>query len=174
MTTVGSSESWKERNIASGQQANHFPHVLLPSSYPRFLLQDSSTGQFPPGSPPPPPPTAVGAQVGSQRGPPWGLHTQQDSRASMPLQASQVLSGRFSVQGCPVSSPDLCWVPRDILAGDVWPLCSCLSPSLTLHPELAPHSCAPSKCSLWSSSASSLHPSLESPAGLSLACFVPG
>lgn len=50
----------------------------------------------------------------------------QGLRASPSLSLSlvrQVLCPRL-----PVSSPDLCWVPQDILAGDVWHLCSCLSP----------------------------------------------
>lgn len=44
-------------------------------------------------------------------------------------------------------------------AGVLWHLCSCLSLLyFSLRPEHAPHSCSPSKCSLWPSSAFSLHP----------------
>lgn len=159
----GALKSQKERNIASGQQANHFPRVLFPSSYPYFLLQDFSMGPtsllvlLPPDS-------CRGTYLGSSMGP-MDLQVSQSGPAGSLLRAA-------CLQSRPLlgASEHLGWQ-----AGVLWHLCSCLSLPVFLPPPRARSTLLLTQqvqplallCFFTPSS-------LESPAGLSRACFVPG
>lgn len=129
-------KSRKERNIASGQQANHFPPCSPPPTHTSFS-KTSPRDPLPSGFS-----FSQTAVVGSHGreaawSPPWGkrLHSRSPGHPcisqSLSL-AQQVLCSKLSV-----SSPDLCWVQQDTLAGTLWHLCSCLSFPVFLPPPRA-------------------------------------
>lgn len=137
-------KSRKERNIASGQQANHFPPCSPPPTHTSFS-KTSPRDPLPSGFS-----FSQTAVVGSHGreaawSPPGGNDSTAGVQGTHVSPSLSVWPNRFSAQSCLSPAQTFAGysrIPWQAHCGIC--VAACHSLYFSLHPELTPHSCSPS------------------------------